>query len=146
MFKESKVTDLIMWCGKEFQSVIARGKKKNLYELILAYRWVDLLAVLLVKERESIRMWKCGISTRLLIILNSIIKVTWSCRFSKVSQSESSNSRNTGESCKIIKNKSGCLPLDHFDRMNVALSVRGPNSSSIFYDWSNIIIIILNNI
>ena len=60
----------------EFQSLIARGKKENLYESIFVYRWINLLAVLLVKERKSTRMWECGITTRLLIILKSIIKVS----------------------------------------------------------------------
>ena len=67
---------LATWCGKEFQSLIACGKKENLYKLILAYKWMNLLAVLLVKGGESTRMWECGIATRLLIILKSIIKVS----------------------------------------------------------------------
>ena len=95
---ESKVSDWITWWGKEFQSLIACGKKENLYESILAYKWMNLLAVLLVKEGESIRMWECGIATWLLIILKSIIKVSWSCHFSKESHPKSSNIVETLES------------------------------------------------
>ena len=62
--------------SKSIQSWITHGKKENLYELILAYKWMNLLAVLLVKEGESSRMWECGITTRLLITLKSIIKVS----------------------------------------------------------------------
>ena len=64
---ESKVSGWITWCDKEFQSLIACVKKENLYESILAYKWMNLLAVFLVKGGESIRMWECGITTRLLM-------------------------------------------------------------------------------
>ena len=39
-------------CGVDFQNLIALGKKENLYESIFAYKWMKLLAVLLVKEGE----------------------------------------------------------------------------------------------
>ena len=85
--------DYVMW-----QRVPKSDCHEDLYESILAYRWVNLLAVLLVKEGESTRMWECGISTRLLIILKKIIKVSWSHRFSKVSHPKSSNIVETLES------------------------------------------------
>ena len=50
-------------------------ENENLYESILAYRWVNLLAVLLIKEGESTRMWEYGISTKLLIILKALSKL-----------------------------------------------------------------------
>ena len=36
-------------------------------------------------------MWECGITIRLLIILKSIIKISWSRRFSKESHPKCSN-------------------------------------------------------
>ena len=81
-----KLKESIIWFDYVMcQRVPKSWEKRKLYESILVYRWVNLLAILLVKEGESTRMWKYGISTKLLIILKSIIKVSWSRRFSKAS-------------------------------------------------------------
>ena len=52
-------------------SIVCRllvGKRRiYVYESILEYRWMNLQAVLLVKEEEGTRIWLCGITTKLLI-------------------------------------------------------------------------------
>ena len=42
---DSKISDRIMWWGKQFQSLIALGKRR-IYESTLAYKWEYLLVVL----------------------------------------------------------------------------------------------------
>ena len=91
------------WWGKEFQGLIACGKKENLYESILAYNWVNLLLMVpLVKGGESTRMWN---HYKIINYLKEHHQVSWSHQFSKESHPKSSNivTSNTGESCKIIK-------------------------------------------